>query len=197
MCKRQQLQRITNRTSGFSLLELMVSVSLIGILLAVGIPALGEFTLKSRVDNEISELRRLVLAARNTAVNTGQFVTLCPLSGTTCQINNWQNQLSVFTNAVNTLADANTFNNATEILVKTKSATAAGDAIQSTQGQIVFSPTGGLASPGPVRLTYCPSGRTDLSRAVIINISGSSFATSDIDGDGEDEDRNGNAVGCI
>lgn len=196
MCKRQQQHITVSKTSGFSLLELMVGISLIGILLAIGVPALSEFTIKSRVDSEVSELRRLVLTARNTAVNTGQYVTICPLDGSKCQTTNWQNELSAFTNNVNDLDDAKEYTAASESLVKTKAATSSGDKLQSTQGQIVFSPTGLLASPGPVRLTFCPQSRSDLSRAVIINVSGGSYATADTDGDGKDEDRDGNVISC-
>mgnify|MGYP000380327780 CR=1 FL=1 len=69
--------------SGFTITELLIGIFIIGILTAVAVPSLGSFMLQSRVDNEISELQRLLLTARNSAVNSGKNVTVCPLSGKT------------------------------------------------------------------------------------------------------------------
>ncbi|GAA5131186.1 GspH/FimT family pseudopilin [Thalassotalea piscium] len=197
----RQSHIVLHRTHrGFTLVELIVGIAIIGILLAVGVPGLSQFTIKSRVDGEISELHRIMLTARNTAINTGQYVTVCPLSGINCQTTNWHNTLTVFTNEANTLANAKVFQStlvpASEFKIKVKNAAKGGDKVQSTKQAIVFSPTGKLASPGPVMIKYCPKGHPDLSRAVEISLSGRTYASDDIDNDNKDEDRSGNEITC-
>ncbi|XQW86011.1 GspH/FimT family pseudopilin [Thalassotalea piscium] len=200
MLNRQSNYILHQINKGFTLIELIVGVAIVGILLAVGVPGLSEFTIKARIDSEISELHRIILTARNTAINTGQYVTICPLSGKNCLTADWEKTLSVFTNEANTLANAKIFEStlvpASESLIKVKNAAKSGDLIKATKTAIVFSPTGKLATPGPVMLKYCPKGRTDLARAVEISLSGRAYASEDIDNDGKDEDRSGNDISC-
>ncbi|GHE79771.1 GspH/FimT family pseudopilin [Thalassotalea profundi] len=200
MLNRQSNSFRSQLIKGFTLVELIVGMGIVGILLAIGIPGLNEFTIKSRVDSEISEIHRIILTARNTAISTGQYVTICPLSGKNCQTTNWQNTLSVFTNEANTLANAKIFEStlvpASEFLIKVKNAAKSGETIKSTKTDIVFAPTGKLASAGPVMIKYCPQGRADLSRAVEISLSGRAYASEDIDNDNKDEDRSGNEISC-
>ena len=82
------------RKQGFTLVELMVAIAVVAILSATALPKLNDFLLKMRVDDEISEIQRLLLAARNMAINTGKNTTICPLTGNSCT-NNWQNEISV------------------------------------------------------------------------------------------------------
>ena len=93
---------------GFSLIELMVAIAVAAILSAIALPRLNVFLIQMRVDNEVSELQRLLLTARNMAINTGKNTTVCPLSGTSCTTN-WHNEISVFTNDANSLATNNTY----------------------------------------------------------------------------------------
>ena len=105
---------------GFTIAELLIGIAIIGILTAIAGPSLGQFMVQSRVDNEVSEIHRLLLAARNSAINSGKNVTICPLSGTTCTTN-WQNEISVFINSDNTLANNSNYVSANEELIKVKS----------------------------------------------------------------------------
>lgn len=199
MLNRQSNTLISQLHKGFTLVELIVGIGILGILLAIGMPSLSEFTIKTRVDSEISEIHRIILTARNTAISTGQYVTICPLSGVNCQTN-WQNTLSVFTNEANTLANAQVFQStlvpASEFLIKVKNAAKTGDIVQSTQTAIVFSPTGALVTAGPVMIKYCPYGHADLSRAVEISLGGRASTSEDTDNDNKDEDRSGNDIVC-
>lgn len=186
---------INKRIQGFTITELLIGIAIVGILMAIASPSLNQFMVQSRVDNEVSEIHRLVLSARNSAINSGKNVTICPLSGTTCSTN-WQNELSVFVNNDNTLANNQAYDSANEELIKVKSKVADGDTLKFSQAIIIFAPTGRLVSGGNGSFSYCPKGNTDLSRGVEISLSGRVYATSDTDNDGKDNNRSGTNVSC-
>jgi len=181
---------------GFTIMELMVSVAILGIITAIAMPSLSEFRIKMRVDNEIAQLQRMVLTARNTAVNLGQNVTLCPLNGSNICINNWEGELSVFVD----LDQDNIFEPGAvpaEILIKVKKAANTTDTLNyAAVTRITFAPTGLLVGNLNGTFSYCPNGYSNLNRAVIVSPSGRTYQSSDTDNDGEDENRNNNAITC-
>jgi len=184
-----------SRVTGFTLIELLVGIAILGIISAIAIPKLNHFMTQIRVDNEISELHRLLLSARNTAVNTGKNVTLCPLSSNVCGTD-WQEELSVFTNSDNSLANSTSYNSANEKIVKIKSKSKSGDDIQFNQNIIVFAPTGRLVTGVGSSFTYCPKDNAALARRVEVSLSGRIYSSSDSDNNGHDEDRNGVDIAC-
>lgn len=182
-------------SKGFTITELLIGIAIIGILTAVAGPSLSQFMVQSKVDNEVSEIHRLLLAARNSAINSGRNVTICPLNGTACTTN-WQNEISVFVNNDNTLANNSSYVSANEELIKVKGRITTGDTLKFSQNIIIFSPTGRLASGGNSNFSYCPKDNADLSRGVEISLSGRVYATSDTNNDGKDNNRDGTTVSC-
>lgn len=70
---------------GFTLVELLVTVAVLGIVLAMGIPQLMRSTAGSRLDAQADRLASAVRLARSEAVKRSATVTLCPtLDGATC-----------------------------------------------------------------------------------------------------------------
>lgn len=173
---------------GFTVIELLISIAIVGILISVAAPKLSDFTVKLRVDNEISELQRLILSARNTAINTGRYVTVCPLNGSVCGTN-WTNDLSVFANNGNTLVNNQNYDSANEELIKVKGEATTGDSLTFSDSIIRFDPTGRLLSGGNGKLSYCPKGYLSFSRGLELSVSGRVYATSDLDNDDKDEYR--------
>ena len=185
----------TKKNTGFTIIELLIGIVIIGLLIAISSPNLREFIVQLRVDNEVSSLHRLILSARNVAINSGKNVTLCPLNGNTCGTN-WHNELSVFTNSNNTLIDNKTYDVTQEAIIKIKAGINNGDSLTFSQSIIIFSPTGRLLSGGNGRFSYCPKDNSEASRGIEISLSGRVYATSDTDSDGTDENRNGMDVSC-
>lgn len=194
---------------GFTLIEVMVAIAVVAILSVVALPNMSNFLVKMRVDNEISEMQRLLLTARNMAINTGRNTTVCPLSSSGACTNNWQNEISVFTNNANTLANGVNFSASTtttdadgnsntvinDELIKVKEAINSGDRLQSTQTSVIYTPSGRLLTAA-ANFSYCPQGKDDSSRGIVVSVSGRSYTSSDTDNDDKDEDRNGNDIVC-
>jgi len=184
-----------SRIHAFTIIELMVGVAVLGILTAIAMPSLNQFLVSMRVDNEISQIHRLVLSARNSAVSMGFNVTVCPLNvANTCAANSWNNELSVFID----LDNDNIYEPANnEALLKVKSAVTNNDTLTYAGfSRITFAPTGLLAAALNSTFLYCPQGFDDLGRAVVLSASGRAVQSSDVDNDGIDEDRNGNDITC-
>ncbi|GHG02439.1 hypothetical protein GCM10017161_34130 [Thalassotalea marina] len=189
-CKQLKLQR--QLVKGMTLIEILITLTIIGLASLIALPALSEFTVKTRVDAEVIELQRFLITARNAAINSGKQVTVCPLSNGACT-NGWKNQLTIFVNE----NDNNNYNAANEQIVKIKADISSDDIIKFTGGAtLVYSPTGRLIGGNNVAFTYCPKNYNALARGVNIALSGRAYLTQDTDNDGKDEDRNGNELNC-
>ncbi len=127
-----------NKENGFTVIELLVGITIVGILTAVALPSFNDFMTELRVNNEISELNRLILTARNNAVNSGNNVIICPLSPK-CSAN-WHNEISVFMDNNN---DGDY--DVADTIIKVKSAILSGDKLQYAQNSLIYTPTGTLS----------------------------------------------------
>ncbi len=185
------MSRCTGRyQNGFTVVELLVGISIVGILTAMALPSFSNFITELRVNNEISELNRLILTARNNAVNSGNNVIICPLSPK-CT-NNWHKEVSVFMDNNN---DGDY--DAADTIIKVKSAIQSGDKLQYAKNSLIYTPSGTLSGGAAgTPFNYCPHGATDKSRGIIVSASGRSYVTSDTDSDEKDEDRNNNEITC-
>lgn len=66
---------------GFSLLELMVALAVLGVLLAIGVPAFGSLIDNQRMDSSVSSLLRSINYARTEAIRRNRHITLAPVGG--------------------------------------------------------------------------------------------------------------------
>ena len=67
------------RYRGFSLLELMVAVTILGVMLAIGVPAFGALIDSQRMDSAVNSLARGLNYARAEAVRRNRVVTVSPI----------------------------------------------------------------------------------------------------------------------
>lgn len=84
------------RANGFTLLELLVTVFVLGVLLSVAVPGFFDTVRNSRATANTNELVTALSIARSEAVRRGARVTLCGTAdGATCN-GSWNQQWVVF-----------------------------------------------------------------------------------------------------
>lgn len=67
---------------GITLVEMLVTVSIITVILLISIPTIGISSAKLRAETTAEQLQQLIQFARTSAVIYGQPVTICPMATT-------------------------------------------------------------------------------------------------------------------
>jgi type IV fimbrial biogenesis protein FimT len=173
------------------LIELMVTVSLMAILLAIGVPYLREFFIANRLASATNELMTSLSLARNEAMRRGTAVTMRRQSATA---RNWGQGWEIFLDA-----NANGTRQSTEELIRTGPAISSPITVYSTAGLqtwVIFNADGRLASVAGGYFVICndnvlQEGGRSRSRAVIVNPAGRIRAGADANGNGIPENDAG------
>lgn len=64
------------KNKGFTLLELLVTIGMVGILLMIGVPAMSDWSQRSQVRSETQKYVGILTLARSTALSNNQVVTV-------------------------------------------------------------------------------------------------------------------------
>lgn len=72
------MPRRTRRQHGFTLIELMVTVTLMAVMLAVGVPSFRDFIASQRVKSAVSEFNSALFLARSEAIKRNTQVAITP-----------------------------------------------------------------------------------------------------------------------
>jgi len=84
------------RTRGFTLVELMISLLVVGVALAIGAPSFSSLIKNNRMMSLVYELRAVLSNARSEALAQRTFVTFCSSeNGTSCS-GEWKNGYIAF-----------------------------------------------------------------------------------------------------
>jgi type IV fimbrial biogenesis protein FimT len=137
--------------SGFTLIELIMTITVGAILLAIGVPAFQFVTSSNRASSEINGLLGDMQFARGEAIREGQTVTICaaagsapPCLGTTA----WQSGWIVFSD----FAGTGVFGG-NDVLLKAQKPFSSTDTLTADNGitSVTFSREGFTSTlPGPV-----------------------------------------------
>ncbi len=145
---------------GFTLVELMVTIVIAGILITVGVPSLISMYEGFRGNSNIDKINNILKFARNQAMSYGTTVNVCPYaSPTSCSTTtDWSNGIRVFVTS-----------NGADVELRSIDSFGTNDKAKGPSGIISFN-SEGLSSNAIV--IYCPSNKTQNSKSVNITSSG-------------------------
>lgn len=128
---------------GFNVYELMLALTITGILMAFGVPSLRDMTLRQRVTASTQDLQLDLTLARQEAITRGSPVSVCTSAdGVACSNDGWSQSRIVF-------ADPNS--NGTldvgEEAIKYTTAFPDGLTADSVTPFLTFTATGSVAAP--------------------------------------------------
>ncbi|ABZ75710.1 methylation site containing protein [Shewanella halifaxensis HAW-EB4] len=150
-----------NKKQGFTLVELMITIVVAGILLSIAVPSLVSMYEQTRVNSNVEKIHNILAFARNQAVSYGSRVNVCSLaSQTSCgSTTDWQKGIRVY------LTDAGGTNKELRAIDGFNT----NDKVKGPAALITFS-SEGLSSGGDI--IYCPNGKATNSKSVKVSASG-------------------------
>lgn len=195
---------VIKRYSGFTLLELLITIIILGIIAAFAVPSFREMVLNNRLSAQINETTSLVSFARSEAskILSGVVTVCASADSATCSGNsNWETGVIVFRDD-----DMNATFGGTDELLKVSGGLAGGNTLRiidmtSDSGNYVQFDNKGFpraSATNNVAGTFvlCDERGAAEARAVSINFSGQTHLARDTDDNGILNDHEGNDVTC-
>lgn len=144
-----------DKNSGFTLIEMMITVAILVILLGIAVPSFQDFIQRNRISTQTNDLVADLALARSESIKRGVKVSVCISSnGTACTAGTWADGRIVFTDA-GTAATVD----GTDAILRVTSAVPGGISLSSTGGaasNVQYTATGGVVSSGD--FTLCKTG---------------------------------------
>jgi len=159
----------TNANRGFTLVEALVTLTLVSTLLTAGVSTMSRLIASSRITSEINHLTAHLQLARSEAVKTGQRAVLCPSSdGSSCLgSQDWAQGYMVFVDA-----DADRERDPGETIVHVHQIDS--DVVKLNAGQrktVTYQATG-WAPGSNLTIAVCDAGGNAQPKAVIVSMTG-------------------------
>lgn len=178
---------MNTKTHGFTLVELMVTLAVAGVLMAIGVPAYQDFVLNSKRTAAVNDMLADFQIARSSSISRNSRIVLCSsTNGTGCaNSDNWDTGWIMFQDD-----DADGVKDGGEEVLASHEATPQ-NTITGSFRAVAYRPNGRVITYTPVgtaantlgTVTVCDSRGATMARAVIIKTSGRpESSTTQVDG---------------
>ncbi len=151
----------TNTQRGFTIIELMITVGLLGVMLTIAVPSFSSIFKQNRLASQTNSILSSLNYARGQTINQNQNVIVQPIAAGT----NWSGGWKIRVNG----ADIQFFEGVENASLTSSAAT------------ITYQSDGSLSAAGNITLTLtpnnCPTGNSDV-RVVTITLSGQSASAT-------------------
>ncbi|MFD1217978.1 GspH/FimT family pseudopilin [Microbulbifer celer] len=183
------------RQPGFTILELIITVTILAIVISLAVPPMGEFVRRYRSEAKARELFDLVILMRTRAYSEQQRYTLCPRGIDASCGNDWSSGAILFADP-----DGDGERDTGETIEKIFSGADSGGSLRwrafNNSGYITFRPDGTTPAQSG-HFAYCPpSGEEEIGWTIILNAIGRPYVGKDKDGDGVRETGRGDNLSC-
>jgi type IV fimbrial biogenesis protein FimT len=166
--------KINTKQSGYTVVELLTTIAVVGILSAVAIPGTRDIIQNNRRVNMTNNLVYTMHLARNEAVKRNQQVTACPSRyGWTCDTTDWARGWIIF----NDIDQDRQFDSGNEAILLTMKGSDTVDISPETfTTRFTYRPNGramgAAVADNTGQFTFCDSRGADEARVVIIRANG-------------------------
>ncbi|WP_339723735.1 GspH/FimT family pseudopilin [uncultured Paraglaciecola sp.] len=175
---------------GVTLVELMVTVSIVAIILAFVAPSIQSILIKNRIVAEINEISSIIQYARHHAIDEQTQIVVCPSADYSVCSEDWNNPKIVFIDD-----DEDDIRGADEELLASVSATSATTLMTNTTDIIKFSETGEVNLATEILLCHKDKA-AKYARSLSVTLQGRVKMSTDSDNDGVNENAAGTALSC-
>jgi len=175
---------------GVTLIELMITVSIVAIILAFVGPSIQSILIKNRIVAEINETSSLIQYARHHAIDEQAQVVVCPSTDYSVCSTDWNDPKIVFIDD-----DDNAIRGATEELLVTIGATSEASLMTNTTDIIKFTETGEANLATEILLCH-KDGEAVYARSLSVTLQGRVKMSTDSDKNGINENADGNELSC-
>lgn len=158
------------QSKGFTLIELMVTLAILGIFAAIAVPSMSNLIESNRVQGATEELLSQLQYARGEAVIRNRVVTVENTSGTN---GNWSSGLRIFASASRVPNTAYNQTNDGPALREHPGLNQTGLTSNSNANRYLsFRPNGSLATAAEVLITVCVNNQANKARQISVQPSG-------------------------
>lgn len=179
---------------GLSLIEVLITLAIISLLTGAGVANFSSSINKNQVDTQLLSLRQFFSASRQKAIDSKNYITICPSADTVNCTHQWNQSIIAFSDHnKNAKVD-----NGETIWITSKlfSMDQPLSKKPSNRSYFRYNPQG-YTQGSPGNILFCgTSQRANTARKFTLSMAGRTRISSDQDKDGVHEDSRGKKLNC-